>query len=88
MTAAEKRHLNKVASIGCLICGAPANIHHPRFDCGMSQRASNWLAIPLCKFHHQDGPHGHAIHNGKQEFEKNYMSEQEMLAKVIEILTK
>lgn len=88
MTGAEKKHLDRVASLGCLICQAPATIHHPRFVCGMSQRAKHWLAVPLCKYHHQDGPHGQAIHNGQQEFEKNYMSEQDMLAEVIRRICK
>lgn len=83
MTAAEKRHLSKIAALGCIICGAPANIHHPRFACGMSQRASNWLVIPLCPAHHQHGPFGHAVHNGQQEFEKTYGTEAELLAKTI-----
>lgn len=88
MTKDEKEHLDRVASMGCLICGAPANIHHPRFVCGMSQRSKHWFALPLCKFHHQDGPFGQAIHNGQQEFEKNYMSEQDMLAEVIRRISK
>lgn len=88
MTAAEKKHLSSVAALGCLICGAPAEIHHPRFCAGMSQRATNWLAVPLCPEHHRQGGHGQSIHNGQQEFERNYMSEQEMLAEVIRRLCK
>lgn len=88
MTAAEKRHLDRVSSLGCIICGAPASLHHPRFSCGMSQRASNWLAIPLCPWHHQQGPHGIAIHNGQQEFEKNFGTEAELLAQTIQKVTK
>jgi len=88
MTKDEKNHLSKVAELGCIVCGAPADIHHPRFDCGMSQRSRHYLAIPLCKFHHQDGPFGMAIHNGQQEFERNFMSEQDMLAEVIRRLTR
>lgn len=78
-----KTYKDKVASMGCIICGSPANLHHPRFCIGMSQRSPDWLVIPLCKEHHQDGVYGHAIHNGQQEFEKNYMREEELLAETI-----
>lgn len=88
MNKAERKHLDRVANMGCLICGAPASIHHPRFACGMSQRSNHWFAIPLCKFHHQDGPFGQAIHNGCQEFERNHMSEVDMLAEVIRRISK
>ena len=33
-----KEYKNRVAALGCLICGAHAELHHPRFACGMSQR--------------------------------------------------
>lgn len=88
MTAAEKRHLDKVASIGCLICGAPAEIHHMRTICGMSQRANNWMVIPLCPEHHRTGAYGHAIHNGYQEFAKNYQTEADLLAELLRRILK
>jgi len=88
MTNAEKRHLDRVSALGCIVCGAPASIHHPRFVCGMSQRSKHWLAIPLCPWHHQHGPHGVAIHNGQADFEKNFGSEQDLLAETIRRLTK
>jgi hypothetical protein len=87
-TAAEKRHMDKVASTGCVICGEFATLHHPRFACGMSQRANNWLVIPLCAYHHQHGPHGQSIHNGQREFESNYGTEAELLAQTIQRITK
>lgn len=88
MTSAEKKHLGKVAALGCLVCGATAEIHHPRFAAGMSQRAPHWFAVPLCQIHHRLGEFGQAIHNGQQEFEKNYLSEQDMLCEVIRRLTR
>ncbi len=78
-----KQYKNKVAELGCLICGAPAELHHPRFVCGMSQRANDWLVLPLCFQHHRGGPFGHSVHNGYSEFCKNYAPEEEMLAEVI-----
>lgn len=88
MTSDEKKHLGKVADLGCLVCGGPAEIHHPRFSAGMSQRAPHWFAVPLCPIHHRFGAFGQAIHNGQQEFEKNHMSEQDMLCEVIRRLTR
>lgn len=50
MSLAAKRHLSRVAALGCVICrrlgmsDTPAEIHHPRFAAGMAQRASDWLA--------------------------------------------
>lgn len=76
---------NAVFELGCIIdgCDAPPNLHHPRVGLGMAQKSSDWLVIPLCKYHHLDGPFGHAIHNGIREFEKNYMSEMDLLAETI-----
>lgn len=82
------KHLEKVSSLGCIVCGGTACIHHPRFAVGMSQRASDYLGIPLCPEHHQHGAYGHAVHNGYREFAKNYMSEEEMLAETIRRLCK
>ena len=52
-TSKEKKHLSKVASLGCLICDQPSNIHHIRAGQGTAMRASHYLTIPLCKEHHQ-----------------------------------
>lgn len=51
-TIAEKRHLDRVAALGCSLCRhlnygeSPAEIHHIREGQGMAQRAQHWLAIP------------------------------------------
>ena len=83
-----KEYKNRVAALGCLICGAPAELHHHRFACGVSQRAIDWLVVPLCTEHHRQGTYGHCVHNGYQEFCKNYMSEQDMLAETIKRMMK
>ena len=49
----------------------------------MSQRASDWLAIPLCPDHHRLGGHGVALHAGQETFEQNFGREAELLAKTI-----
>jgi len=76
MTKDEKKHLNKVAEIGCVLChlqgtpGTPAEIHHPRKGTGMAQKASHYDAIPLCPAHHRGdiGIHG----MGVKAFAKHY----------------
>jgi len=77
----------KMAALGCILCddlgfpATPANLHHVREGQGMSQRASDFLVIPLCQAHHQ-GKGG--IHD-KQEFYRRYrMDELDLLAMVLE----
>ena len=85
MNKAEKEHLSKVASVGCIVCRmqgkeeSPAEIHHIRHGQGMSQRASNYDAIPLCHAHHRTGGYGVAIHAGRKEFERLYGTELKLL---------
>lgn len=87
-TASEKRYMNRVAELGCIVegCSAPAEIHHPRFAAGTAQRTSHYLAIPLCPLHHRMGGHGVAIHAGQTTFERMYGTEVDLLARVIERL--
>ncbi|NBT49274.1 MAG: hypothetical protein EBT07_15930 [Actinobacteria bacterium] len=69
MTKDEKKHLDKVSAIGCVLChllgtpGSLAEIHHPRKGTGMGQRASHYDAIPLCPAHHRGdiGIHGMGV---------------------------
>ncbi len=91
MTKKEKAHLSRVAGLGCILCRhlelgeTPAEIHHPREDQGMGERASHWLAVPLCHEHHlgQSGVHG----LGTRGFERRYkLSELDLLAMTLEAL--
>ena len=88
-TKAEREHMSKVASLGCLVCQRPANVHHIRpIGLGISNRSSHYETIPLCHDHHQGK---FSIHNSKQEFEDKYGTEQELLNKTLmelEILEK
>jgi hypothetical protein len=87
-TAADKRHLNKVAELGCIACinmgypDSPAEIHHPRAGQGMSQRAPHDMAIPLCPPHHRTGGHSVAIHAGQEAWEDIHGTELELLDQV------
>lgn len=87
-TAIEKKYMGEIASLGCVICGSPAEIHHIRQGQGMSQRASNFLVIPLCPHHHRLGGHGESIHQGQGMFEMRYDDELRLLAKTIERIFK
>lgn len=90
-TAAEKRHMGRVAALGCILCdhlglgATPAQVHHIREGQGMGQRASNYLTVGLCLEHHtgKSGLHG----LGTNAFERTYgLSELDLLAMVVERL--
>lgn len=59
-TAEEARFLELVASLGCLICGGPANVHHIMRAPGKERRRDHRFTAPLCRDHHQGtyGVHG------------------------------
>lgn len=75
-------YLNRVVSLGCLICGKRPTIHHVHKNEGMSQRASDYRSLPLCSQHHQHGGHGVAIEAGRKAFEANFGTEEELLEQV------
>ncbi|TNV22848.1 hypothetical protein FH968_02060 [Buttiauxella sp. B2] len=85
MRKAEREHLSRIASTGCIVCRnlgygeTPAEIHHVRSGQGMSQRADNYSSIPLCHPHHRTGGHGVAIHAGKRTWESNFGTERSLL---------
>ena len=83
-TAKEKRYMGRVAELGCLVCGSPAQIHHIREGQGIAMKASNFLVIPLCYMHHLGD---FSIHNSKREFEAVHGSELDLLAQTIERLS-
>lgn len=91
MTVAEKRHMGRVAGLGCILCDhlglgeTPAQVHHIREGQGMSQRASNYLTVPLCPEHHQGNTGLHGL--GTKAFERTYrLSELDLLALTVERL--
>ena len=65
-TLAEKKHMTKVADLGCMVClrmgyqGTPAELHHKRAGTGAGRRSSHYEVIPLCPEHHRGktGLHG------------------------------
>lgn len=84
-TAAERRHLGRLAAMGCIVClregfgETPCEIHHLRHGQGMSQRASHYQAIGLCHTHHRTGGYGVAFHAGPKAFEDRFGSESDLL---------
>ena len=87
ISKATKRHMGRVASLGCVLCkqmgvpDSPAEVHH-LFD---TTNRSDWLVAPLCPSHHR-GPRGfHGM--GQRAFEAAYRtSEAKLLALTIEAL--
>lgn len=54
-TAADKRRFDRIAALGCLVCGGPATIHHVT---GYADRPGRLTrrhdrVVPLCPMHHQ-----------------------------------
>lgn len=82
-TKAEREHMNKVAQIPCMACGAhPVELHHPRRGMGVGMRASNFDVIPLCPAHHRTGGFGVAFHAGRKTWESIFGTESELLEKL------
>ncbi len=90
-TLAEKKHMSRVADLGCSVCrrmgypGTPAELHHPRAGVGMGKRASHMDVIPLCVEHHRGKTGVHGL--GTKGFPKHWgFTEQDLLADVRELL--
>lgn len=75
-TLAEKKHMGRVAELGCSICrregneGTPAELHHPRGGVGMGQRSKHFDVIPLCPLHHRGDVGIHGM--GRKAFEAHH----------------
>jgi hypothetical protein len=90
MTKDEKKHLDLLSQLGCVVCSrlgygaTPAEIHHPRKGTGLALRASHYDAIPLCTEHHrgQSGVHG----MGTKGFAKHYGFDESDLLETTKLL--
>ena len=85
MSKKSADHMEKVASIGCILCHelgfgyAGATVHHV-FD---SAARSDFLTIPLCPEHHLGATGFHGL--GEREFNRRYKTtEANLLAKTLE----
>lgn len=80
-TKSEKAYMDKVAQLPCATCGAkPVAVHHIREGQGGSQRASNFLTVPLCPDCHT-GPLG--VHGDKTMMRIQKKTELDLLAETI-----
>lgn len=91
MTKDEKKHLSRVAELGCVLCarlgypGTPAEVHHIRTQTGAGRRASHYDTLPLCPEHHRGNTGLHGL--GRKAFERKYnLTELELLEEVKEKL--
>lgn len=57
-TAVERRHLDRIAALGCLVCGGAATVHHVTSNGFQRIARTHRRAAPLCPRHHmiQWGP--------------------------------
>jgi hypothetical protein len=89
MSVKGKRHMGRVAAIGCILCQAlgqgktPAEVHHLREGQGGGQRADDFLTIPLCPSCHR-GSQG--IHGDKTLLRITKLTELDLLAMTLEAL--
>jgi hypothetical protein len=92
-TLAEKKHMSKVAELGCAVCRriypphepGPVELHHPRHGAGMGKRSGHMSVVPLCVNHHRgnEGIHG----MGTKAFVQHYgVTEAELLAETLELI--
>ena len=67
-TEEQRRYHDWIASLGCLACGRPAEVHHVLDACpGKSTRRDHWYVAPLCGDIHHRGPQGvHGLGREKQ----------------------
>lgn len=84
--------LDRLANMGCVLCrylgapGTPAEIHHLRASQGLSQRAGDDQAIPLCPEHHRGATGLHGL--GTRGFRDYWgVGEKELLELVDEMLS-
>jgi hypothetical protein len=86
-TKAEALHLERVASLGCIVCRSPAEVHHLT-GAGMGLKAPHYKTIPLCHIHHRTGGLGIAIHAGTKTWEKEFGEQEMLLGRTLEMLEK
>ena len=81
-TKLEKQHMDKVAQLGCIICGNPeVHLHHIRYPgLGMGKRSTNFEVIPLCQPHHQGNL---SVHGSPKLFEEKFGTQKQLLERVL-----
>lgn len=92
-TAAEKRHMARVAALRCVLCErlqldpiGKVDVHHLREGQGMAQRASNWLVAALCHERCHQGTRG--VHGDRSLLKQAKCTELDLLAWTLEALAR
>lgn len=93
-TAAEKRHMDRVAALRCVLCdrlgmfqqAGKTDVHHLRQGQGMAQRASNWLVAALCHERCHQGTRG--VHGDRSLLKQAKATELDLLAWTLEALAR
>lgn len=68
---ANMAYMQAVKQLPCVVCGArPCDAHHCFHGRYSGAKASDFDVIPLCKWHHQDGPE--AIHRIKRTWAEKH----------------
>ncbi len=89
-SAAEKRHMEKVRALGCIVCRQQGydlwpegtEIHHTR---GKTQKGAHYDVLPLCHEHHSRYSKT-GFHYNPTEFQKKHGTQAELLEKVENLL--
>lgn len=80
--------LDRVRALPCSVCGTRIQVeaHHIRDgQVGAGQKAGDDEAIPLCRFHHREGPA--AFHHlGRRAWEARFGTQREHLARTRALL--
>ena len=82
-------YMGLVARVPCVICtmmglgSSPSIVHHLKFGQGASDRASDWLTLALCPFHHVGDGGVHVLKEKGLRLRYN-CSEIDLLALTIE----
>jgi len=86
-TKEQRKHFDRVARIGCILCkhqgneGTPAELHHIR----RTMPRSVAPVIPLCPYHHRGTSAG--LHGmGRRAFERQHSITEEELLEMVQVI--
>lgn len=74
-TEAQRERWERIRSLGCIVCGVMAEIHH--CFTGAGGRKNHDKVIPLCHYHHRGGAGIHSI--GRKTWQELFGKEQELI---------
>jgi len=77
-TKAQRARWAAAVEYGCVICGAPAEIHH--CETGMGGRKNHDKFITLCYRHHRGEQGIHTL--GRKRWQATYGTEQELMTRI------